>query len=98
MNINAVKIKNFKGVSEETNLELRPFTPFIGENSSGKSTVVHALAAMAQSLRQRSDSRPLVLDDETAVVHLGRFIEIVHSHSYDDAIFTNWQKGFCSEV
>jgi hypothetical protein len=32
MNINSVRIKNFKGVRDETELELRPFTLFIGEN------------------------------------------------------------------
>lgn len=86
MKISEVIISNFKGIKEETHIELRPYTLFIGPNSSGKSTVIHALAALAQTSRQPNDTRPLILDDELAQIHLGRFIEIVHTHSYEDCI------------
>ena len=86
MKISEVIIRNFKGIKEEKRIELRPYTLFIGPNSSGKSTVIHALAALAQTSRQPNDTRPLILDDELAQIHLGRFIEIIHTHSYDDCI------------
>ena len=38
---------------------------------------------------ERKDSqqrKPIVLDDEYAFVHLGRFIDIVHSKSYQDSV------------
>ena len=78
MPIHSVTIENFKGVGEKTDIEIKPLTIFIGENSSGKSTVIHAIAALAQTVRLPNDSRPLILDDEYAFIHLGRFIEVIH--------------------
>lgn len=86
MTISKLKIKNFKGVNEAVEFDIRPITLFIGPNSSGKSSCIHALAALAQTSKLPSSGRPLVLDDEYAQVHLGRFIEVIHSKSYVDAI------------
>ena len=41
--LEAITIKNFKGIKEPIRFELRPITLFFGENSSGKSTVLQAL-------------------------------------------------------
>jgi len=84
--IHALNVQNFKGISDATTLAIRPLTIFIGPNSSGKSSGIHALAAMAQTIKLGALGRPLVLDDEFAQVHLGRFIEVVHSRSYSDPI------------
>lgn len=86
MAITSARIGNFKGIKTPCDLEIRPITVFVGPNSSGKSSCIHALAALSQTVKITNNSRPLVLDDEFASVHLGRFIEIVHSKSYDDAI------------
>src|ERR1039458_7251452 len=86
MPIHAVTIGNFKGIAEPITIPIKPITIFIGENSSGKSTVLHALAALSQTASVPNDQRALILDDEKAAVHLGRFIEIIHSRNYSDAI------------
>jgi len=86
MKIDSIHIKNFRGISESVTIPIKPITLFIGPNSSGKSTVIHALAALSQTAKVQNDSRPLVLDDEFASVHLGRFIEVIHSKNYGDAI------------
>lgn len=86
MTINKLKIENFKGVSGRVEFDIKPITLLIGPNSSGKSSCIHALAALAQTSKLPSSGRPLVLDDEYAQVHLGRFIEVIHSKSYSDAI------------
>ena len=86
MAISKLRIQNFKGVDKLTEFELRPITLLIGPNSSGKSSCIHALAALAQTSKLLSSGRPLVLDDEYAQVHLGRFIEVIHSKSYSDSI------------
>jgi hypothetical protein len=41
---------------------------------------------MSQTAKLHNNRRPLVLDDEYALVHLGRFIDAIHTRSYDDAI------------
>lgn len=86
MAITKLRIKNFKGVKEQADFEIRPITLFLGPNSSGKSSCIHAIAALAQTVKLPNSGRPLVLDDEYAQVHLGRFIEVIHSKKYTDSI------------
>jgi hypothetical protein len=93
MALDSVSIGNFKGVYDPQTLAIRPITLFIGANSSGKSSVIHALAALAQTVNLPNNTRPLVLDDEFAYVHLGRFIEIIHSKNYSDTIILGVRGG-----
>lgn len=86
MPISALTAENFKGIADQTIFKIRPITIFVGANSSGKSSCIHALACLSQTVKLGDTSAPLVLDNENAQVHLGRFIEIVHSKSYDDPI------------
>jgi energy-coupling factor transporter ATP-binding protein EcfA2 len=86
MPLKSIFIKNFRGISDGVTLPIRPITLFIGANSSGKSTVIHSLATLSQTVKLPNDSRPLILDDELGSVHLGRFIEVIHSKSYKDCI------------
>lgn len=86
MPIHKLTVTNFKGISTSTEFDIRPITIFIGANSSGKSTCLHALASLAQTLKLGNSAPALVLDDDFAHVHLGRFVEIAHSHSYNDSI------------
>jgi predicted ATPase len=86
MPITKLLVSNFKGIAAYLELPIRPITLFIGANSSGKSTAIHAMACLAQTIKLADSSRPLVLDDDFAQVHLGRFIEVIHTHSYSDPI------------
>lgn len=86
MPIDRLTVSNFKGIAEETEFDIKPLTFFIGPNSSGKSSCIHALAALSQTIKLSSSKLPIVLDDEYALVHLGRFIEVIHSKSYSDQI------------
>lgn len=86
MSISKLRITNFKGIRENVTFEIKPITLFLGPNSSGKSSCIHAIAALAQSVKLPNSGRPLVLDDEYAQVHLGRFIEVIHSKKYTDSI------------
>jgi AAA15 family ATPase/GTPase len=86
MPISSIHITNFKGIRNETALQIRPLNFFIGPNSSGKSSCIHALAALSQTLKIPNNISPLLLDGEYAHVHLGRFIEVVHTKKYSDPI------------
>ena len=85
MAIDKLIIANFKGIADRQEFEIRPITIFCGPNSSGKSSCIHALAAMAQTVKLSASQVPVVLDDEYAQVHLGRFKDVVHSQSISDA-------------
>jgi len=86
MTISALTVENFKGIADATTFKIRPITIFVGQNSSGKSSCIHALACLSQTIKLGDASAPLILDNENAPVHLGRFIEVVHSKSYSDPI------------
>lgn len=86
MSIKHLYVGNFKGICSPSWIEIKPITIFIGANSSGKSSCIHAMASLSQTLKVPNNSAPIVLDDEYANVHLGRFIEVIHSKSYQDTI------------
>lgn len=86
MPIEKLIVSNFKGIADRTAFELCPITLFIGANSSGKSSVLHALVSLAQTLKLGNTAPVLVLDEDFAHVHLGRFVEIAHAHSYAEPI------------
>ena len=85
MPINKLIIENFKGIKDRQEFVIRPLTIFCGPNSSGKSSCIHALAALAQTTKLTASQMPIVLDDEYAQVHLGRFLDVLHSKSIQDA-------------
>ncbi len=86
MAVDKIYIGNFKGINDGKWINIKPITVFVGSNSSGKSSCIHAIACLSQTLKVPNNSLPLVLDDEYANVHLGRFIEVIHSKSYQDLI------------
>jgi predicted ATPase len=86
MAISRLYIDNFKGIGKGKWIDIKPITVFIGANSSGKSSCIHALACLSQTLKVPNNTAPIVIDDEYANVHLGRFIEVIHSKSYQDTI------------
>jgi len=86
MAIDKLVVGNFKGTADSCEIEIRPLTIFFGANSSGKSSCIHALASLSQTAKLPNNTRHIILDDEYADVHLGRFIEVIHSKSYQDFI------------
>lgn len=86
MSIKSLNVGNFKGVARQQEFDVRPITFFIGANSSGKSSCIHAISALAQTLKVGKVKSHIVLDDENAHVHLGRFIEVLHSKDYKDQL------------
>ena len=68
-------IRNFKSI-RSADLQLRPLTVFVGENSAGKSSVLQSIFRLAQIVRGRSrpDSVPL----NGMELNLGNFAELRH--------------------
>jgi AAA ATPase domain/AAA domain, putative AbiEii toxin, Type IV TA system len=77
--ITAITIENFKGISEPVRLELRPITLLFGQNSAGKSSLLHALI-YAREVFERHN---LNADHTVAAgehLDLGGFRTFVHDH------------------
>ncbi|MCY4633527.1 MAG: AAA family ATPase [Acidobacteria bacterium] len=77
--ITAVEIENFKGIGHPMRVEFRPITLLLGNNSAGKSTVLHALCYAHEILSHRN-----VDVHETEIggdrIDLGGFSNLVHAH------------------
>jgi predicted ATPase len=67
-----VELRDFKSVAE-ANVELRPLTVVIGANSSGKSTLLQSILALAQAVRSDVSTAEFPLNGE--FVRLGTFDE-----------------------
>ena len=77
--ITAVEIENFKGIGRPVRIDLRPITLLFGRNSTGKSTVLHALCYAHEILSHRNvDARTTELGGDQ--IDLGGFRRFVHGH------------------
>ena len=78
-----LRLKNFKCFEDTGELEIRPLTLFVGPNSSGKSSIMHFLLALRQTVESPDIQTALAPNDSW--VRLG---------SYPDFIFRHqWQRG-----
>lgn len=78
----AIRLVNFKSVLN-ANVELRPLSVVVGRNSSGKSTLLQSVLALAQAVRNRSNSSQFPLNGE--FVRLGTFGEVLSFQNQNEA-------------
>jgi predicted ATPase len=77
-----LRLANFKGVRDETRIELRPITLLFGPNSAGKSTLLQALLYLHEILeRHNTDPGSTQLGGDA--VDLGGFKQLVHARDID---------------
>ena len=77
--ITAVEIENFKGIGRPMRVDLRPVTLLFGNNSAGKSTVLHALCYAHEILSHGNvDAHTTELGGDR--IDLGGFHSFVHAH------------------
>lgn len=91
-----IGLKNFRKFEDLKNLHLSPITFFVGENNSGKSTVVKALLAVTDFLGDRLIIRsneeleyllhPKFYFNQNYFVHIGTFNRALNNHCKDGKI------------
>lgn len=86
MAITKLYLEKFKGINNPIEINFKPINIFIGPNSSGKSTFLHSLALLKQTLANPTGKKALLLDYEKALVHLGRYEDVVFNHDYNNKI------------
>ena len=72
--LKTLSIENFKGIGRKVSFDFKPITLFFGQNSAGKSTVLHALNYLHDILqyhRINADNTSLGLD----AIDLGGFAQ-----------------------
>ena len=77
--ITAIEIENFKGIGRPVRIDLRPITLLFGNNSTGKSTVLHALCYAHEILSHHNvDAHKTEIGGDR--IDLGGFRNFVHAH------------------
>lgn len=78
--LGGLQIRNFKAWRDTGSLELAPLTILFGPNSSGKSSINHLLVMLKQTVRSPDRNSVFDLGDETALVNLGSFRDLIFRH------------------
>jgi hypothetical protein len=82
--IETLSIRNFKAFSSWQDLTLAPITLIYGPNSSGKSSIIHSLVLLKQSITRPSLQGGLVSNGE--YVDLGDYSSMIHGHAVDETM------------
>jgi hypothetical protein len=85
MPITALTIENFKGIRDPVRIEFRPITLLFGPNSSGKSTILHALH-YAREIFERENTDPDRTISGGGSLNLGGFEHFVYGHDVQRAV------------
>lgn len=73
-----LSIKNFKAFSGWQDIKLAPITLIYGPNSSGKSSIIHSIMLLKQSITRPSIQGGLVANGD--YVELGDYASMIHRH------------------
>jgi predicted ATPase len=77
----SMRLKNFKA-HKDTEIPLKPLTILIGANNSGKSSILHAILVLKQTIEDRSGKAALVTSGP--LVELNGFYDILHCKNLED--------------
>src|SRR4051812_26614880 len=83
--LTAITIENFKGISAEVTVPLRPITLLFGANSAGKSTILQALHYARELLERNNADADIPIAGGNAI-DLGGFRNMVHRHDLTKSI------------
>ena len=70
-----IQLKNFKAYKESPEVPLRPLTLVLGANNSGKSSLLHAILLLAQTIDDSASRQALVTSG--AYIDLGGYYDII---------------------
>lgn len=82
------KLANFKSVQAPTGLSIAPPTILAGANSTGKSTLLQSILAIAQTLARKASVDPIAFNG--SLVRLGEFRDVLCTDSSTDTILLAW--------
>jgi predicted ATPase len=74
----SMRLKNFKAYKDSGEIPLAPLTIIVGTNNSGKSTLFHALLALAQTARASDQPSTPRLITKGPLIDLNGYHDIIH--------------------
>lgn len=91
-----IGIENFKAFADLQEINLAPITLIYGANSSGKSSIIHSLMVLKQSMLFPNLTGGIYSDKR--VLDVGNYITMVYSHNLNKDIVFNlkFDSGFSS--
>ncbi len=89
--ITELRAQNFKSWQDTGNLRFAPLTAFFGANSSGKTSILQVLLMLSQTVEhprksQSNENTPLYFGNDSSLVNLGSFDDVIHQHSQDSSL------------
>ena len=84
--ITHIRLQNFKSWEYSGKVELAPLTGFFGTNSSGKSSLLQMLLLLKQTIEDSSSKDIINFGNETSLVNLGNFTEVIHGHQHHNQL------------
>src|SRR5579875_890516 len=85
--LRSIQLENFKAYGQRAVIPLAPITLLFGQNSAGKSSILHALSLLKQSRATRGEPGALLLPrSDQGFVDLGSFKEMVFNHDQGRAL------------
>ncbi len=72
----SIRLRNFKSYKDSRRIPLAPLTVIVGQNNAGKSSILHAILMLKQTLQDKNKRTPLITSGP--FVELGGFHELRH--------------------
>ncbi len=85
--ITELSAQNFKSWKNTGKLQIAPLTGFFGANSSGKTSLLQTLLMLKQTVERPPNWNGVVdFGDDSSLVNLGNFDDLIHGHRRDDPL------------
>lgn len=84
--IHSLEIENFKAFGQRVKIPFAPITLIFGENSAGKSSILHALNLLKQTKESREVGALLLPRTEKGIVDLGSFQDLLYKHDLSKSL------------
>ena len=84
--LQALELENFKAFGKRAHIPLAPITLIFGENSAGKSSILHALYLLKQTMESRDTGPVLLPQADFGYVDLGNFQDMLFDHDLERMI------------
>ncbi len=95
MILKGIRLKNIRSLADTGMIRLRPITLLLGQNSSGKSTVLRSLPLISQSVKTRANAPILWFGD---YVDFGSVHEVRSNFARDEAVSIELDFGITNVV
>ena len=96
--LHALELENFKAFGKRARIPFAPITLIFGENSAGKSSILHALYLLKQTIESKESGALLLPRTENGIVDLGSFQEMLFDHDLERTLSIRVETKMDSEL